>query len=83
MLDQFFNLGSVIILIATLPNIYSAVKDRNELKGYNLFGSIGTALAILVFLIYAVHKGYWLGLITDSATFFYWVLVSIYVWKNK
>ena len=82
MLELLFNLGSIILLIASIPNIYSAIKDRNVLKGYSKIGGTLTMIGIFPFLLYAFLNEYWIGFFADVASFAYWIIVTRYVWKK-
>jgi len=83
MIEWLFNIGSGVLLIASIPNIYSAIKDRNTLRGYSKIGSILTMVGIVFFLLYALAQNYWIGFLVDIPTFLYWVIVTVYVWKNE
>jgi len=76
-----FNLGSLILLLASFPNIYSAIKDRNILKGYSKYGSALTLVGILFFIVYAGLQEYWIGVLLDVPTVIYWTVTTIYTWK--
>jgi len=82
-IEWLFNIGSGILLLASVPNIYSVIKDRNVLKGYSRIGSTLTLIGIFFFLLYALAQSYWIGFFIDIPTFLYWVIVTVYVWKNK
>jgi len=77
-----FNLGSLVLLLASIPNIHSAIHDRNHLSGYSRLGSTLTMIGIFLFLVYGLVQRYYLGFLIDIPTFLYWVIVTIYVWKD-
>lgn len=76
------NFGSLFILFATFLLIYQLIKDRNSLKGYNKYGTLGTWIGASIYILSGYYSQAWLLFFTSIITSIYWGLATIYIWRN-
>lgn len=62
---------------------YTAYKDRNVLKGYNLPGTILISLAITFMLAFYAQEDYWLSFVLTIPNYSYWLIVLASLIRNK
>jgi hypothetical protein len=63
--------------------IYTAYKDRNVLKGYNLIGSTMLAIGITFVLVFYLQEGYYISTFLTLPNYGYWLVVNIYLLLPK
>ncbi len=71
------------MLLGTLLLINAVLKNRNILKGYDIFGSLLTFGGMTTFDIYYVAIGNWISLGIAMVTTSYWALVTFYTAREK
>jgi hypothetical protein len=66
---------------------YTAYRDRQALRGYNLLGTIIIVLAITLGLAFYTQQGFWLSFALTLPMYIYWIIVCTSIlrgriWKN-
>ena len=75
-------IGNIVCLIGTLMQVKDVYRYRNRLKGYSFIGSLLTLSSVLLFLIGFFMFGQYLSVIIGTATFLYWLLITIYTGRE-
>lgn len=81
--ELVFNLANFIFFIGSLPLIYSVIKDRKSLRGYSLYGTFLTSLALITIDVAYVMMGYWTSLALSLTTDVYWLFAFTFVIKER
>jgi len=56
--------------------IYTAYRDREVLKGYNLAGTLMLVLGIGLVIVFYVQEGYWVIVFLTLSNYGYWLVVA-------
>jgi len=63
--------------------LYTAYRDREVLKGYNMTGTLLIVLAVTFFLLYYFQEGFWLSLLLTLPNYGYWLIVGVSLLRNR
>jgi hypothetical protein len=77
------DIGNFFLFISGFLMIYTAYKDRNVLKGYNLIGSTMLAIGITFVLVFYLQEGYYISTFLTLPNYGYWLVVNIYLLLPK
>jgi hypothetical protein len=78
MINELFIVGNLFLLMASLPLIYRAWRDRKTLCGYSLTGASLTILGLITFNVAYVFMGNWISILINLPTVVYWCLAWVY-----
>lgn len=81
--ELVFNLANLLFFIGSLPLIYGVIKNRNGLRGYNLYGIFLTVSALITLTIAYVMMGYWVSLSLQFTTNAYWIFAFVFLIKER
>jgi hypothetical protein len=81
--EIIFNLANFLFFIGSLPLIYGVIKNRNGLRGYNLYGTFLTVSALITLTVAYVMMGYWVSLSLQFTTDAYWIFALAFTIKEK
>lgn len=76
------NFGMLFLLLGTLPSILSAIKSRNNLSGFNVFGALFIIIGQSLYSLYFVMLGDYITTLLSLPLIVYWVLVIIFSIKK-
>ncbi len=71
------------LFISGFLMIYTAYQDRNVLSGYNLIGSLMLAIGISFVIVFYIQQGFWLSTFLTMPNYLYWIVVVVFLLKNK
>ena len=80
---SFLDVANVFLFASGFLMLYTAYKDREVLRGYNLLGTVLIVLAITFFLVFYVQEGYWISLALTMPNYGYWLIVAFSIVRNK
>ena len=83
LVNNLFNVANIAMLIASFPLIYAVFKNRNILKGYSVWGTLGTVFGLLAIDIAYFYMANWASLALSATTDVYWVLALTFSIKAK
>ena len=83
MMYSTLDIGNFFLFISGFLMIYTAYKDRNVLKGYNLIGSTMLAIGITFVLVFYLQEGYYISTFLTLPNYGYWIVVNIYLLLPK
>ena len=69
------NIGMVCLFLGTLPSIFTLIKNRGKLDGFNLIGSFPMAIGEWVFLFYFYLRQDYVTVALLLPLAVYWILV--------
>jgi hypothetical protein len=78
LVNLLFIVGNLFLLMASLPLIYRAWRDRKTLYGYSMTGASLTILGLVTFNVAYVFMGNWISVVVNMPTVAYWVLAWSY-----
>jgi hypothetical protein len=82
-INTLANLAMLSLVIGTLPSIKEALKNRNVLKGFSLFGAFGIAIGQAGYFLYFSIIGDYITTILTTPMITYWLIVIIFVIRGK
>jgi hypothetical protein len=77
------DMGNFFLFISGFLMIYTAYKDRNVLKGYNLIASTMLTIGITFVLVFYLQEGYYISTFLTLPNYGYWLVVNIYLLLPK
>jgi hypothetical protein len=77
------DLANVFLFASGFLMLFTAYRDRNVLRGYNLTGTLLIVAAISLFLAYYVQQGFILSFALTLPNYGYWLIVCISILKKK
>lgn len=77
-IDILFGISNGLFLIAAYPMIVAALKNKNSLKGFSLFGAFFTVLGMLVTIITFAYLKTYTSILLALPTLLYWSIVMYY-----
>jgi hypothetical protein len=69
------DIGNFFLFISGFLMIYTAYKDRNVLKRYNLIGSAMLAIDITFVMIFYLQERYYISTFFTLPNYGYWLMV--------
>ena len=79
-IDILFGISNGLFLIASYPMINAAIKNKNSLRGFSLFGALFTFLGMLVTIVAFIYLGTYTSVLLALPTLVYWLLIC---WFNR
>lgn len=79
----FMNLGTWILAVSSMPQMWSIWKNRNNLMGYSLHACIALALGLGFIGVAFIYMGDYLSMIAGVIQIFMWSMASYYLWRKK
>jgi len=79
----WLTIAQFIFAIGTFLLIKELIRNRNILKGYSLFGSFLTWLAMTFVLVQFWEFSDWIGLVFGFVQWLFWLFVTIFVLRQK
>lgn len=76
------NLGMLSLVIGTIPSIWSAIKNRNNLRGFSMLGAIGVMVGQSIYFVYFMLLNDYLTTMLSVPLLIYWAIVLIYTLKD-
>ena len=83
MIDFLMNLGTWAIVIASLPGMYSAIKNRNTLSGYSMPQALLMQGASVAFFFAFNLMDNTISMIAQIPPFLFWSIIMIILYRNK
>lgn len=77
------DVGNFFLFISGFLMIYTAYRDRNVLSGYNLVGSLMLAIGISFVIVFYIQQGFWLNTFLTMPNYLYWIVVVVFLLRNK
>ncbi len=77
------DLANVFLFASGFLMLFTAYKDRNVLRGYNLTGTLLIVTAISLFLAYYIQQGFLLSFFLTVPNYGYWLIVFSSIVKKK
>ena len=77
-LNIISNIGMLLLVIGTLPSIAIVIKNRKNLKGFSMIGSIGIAIGQAVYLFYFLLVGDYLTSALSVPLVVFWFAVIFF-----
>ncbi len=71
------DVGNLFLFLSGFLMIYTAYRDREVLKGYNLLGTLMLVLGIGLVIVFYVQEGYWVSVILTLPNYGYWLVVAV------
>jgi hypothetical protein len=68
--------GNFFLFLSGFLMIYTAYRDREVLKGYNLAGTLMLVLGIGLVIVFYVQEGYWVSVFLTLPNYGYWLVVA-------
>lgn len=82
LIDSFMMVGTLLAAGATLPQIVAVFKNRDSLRGYNPYAALGLFLAMVCFSVAFYLMGNWFSVLCEVPVAIYWLMASVYSWRN-
>lgn len=81
--EYFMNFGTLLLVIAAIPNIPSIWRNRHDLKGYSLSGAIimFTGLSGICVAFFMIKM--WFSMLTQILPIVMWGMVVLFKWRNN
>jgi hypothetical protein len=70
------DVGNFFLFVSGFLMIYTAYRDREVLKGYNLVGTLMLVLGIGFVIFFYVQEGYWVSVFLTLPNYGYWLVVA-------
>jgi hypothetical protein len=70
------DVGNFFLFLSGFLMIYTAYRDREVLKGYNLVGTLVLVLGIGLVIVFYVQEGYWVSVFLTLPNYGYWLVVA-------
>jgi len=70
------DVGNFFLFLSGFLMIYTAYRDREVLKGYNLAGTLMLVLGIGLVIVFYVQEGYWVSVFLTLPNYGYWLVVA-------
>ncbi len=70
------DVGNFFLFLSGFLMIYTAYRDREVLKGYNLLGTLMLVLGIGLVIVFYVQEGYWVSVFLTLPNYGYWLVVA-------
>ena len=70
------DVGNFFLFLSGFLMIYTAYRDREVLKGYNLMGTLMLVLGIGLVIVFYVQEGYWVSVFLTLPNYGYWLVVA-------
>ena len=83
MIDLLMNIGTIAIVVATLPGIRAAYKNRDSLKGYSVYQAMLMIIAASSFLIAFWLMGNMVSMLAQLPPLAFWSYVASRVMISK
>jgi len=75
--------GTWILCIAAVPQLISIYKNRNDLSGYSVLGTLALFLGLLLITGSFILMNMWVSVGAQVIPLILWSTASYYVWKGK
>jgi len=75
--------GTWILCIAAVPQLISIYKNRNDLSGYSVSGTLALFLGLLLITGSFILMNMWISVGAQVIPLILWSTASYYVWKGK
>ena len=82
-IELLFSTANLLYLFGTIFLIRRVIKNRSILKDFDPFGSLINFIGMLVNILALMSLGYYITTIISIPTMIFWMLVSIYSFKDK
>lgn len=76
--ESYFMLGNILFIIASVPNIIKAYKDRNILKGFSFTGASLQSIGIIAMVSGYLCMNSHINVLLVIPNFTYWGLIVFY-----
>jgi hypothetical protein len=82
-LDLLSNLGMIALFIGTIPSIKTLIKERHNLKAFDIFGSIWIIIGQAIYTAYFMLLGNYITVLFSIPLVIFWVVALIYTIKTR
>ena len=70
------DVGNFFLFLSGFLMFYTAYRDREVLKGYNLAGTLMLVLGIGLIIVFSGQEGYWVSVFLTLPNYGYWLVVA-------
>lgn len=77
------DVGNFFLFLSGFLMIYTAYRDREVLKGYNLVGTLMLVLGIGLVIVFYVQEGYWVSVFLTLPNYGYWLVVAVALIRTR
>ena len=77
------NIGMLWLVIGTIPSIYSVLKNRRNLQGFSIIGSLGILIGQSTYLYYFILLNDIITSILSIPLIMFWLIVLLFSFRAK
>ena len=82
-IELIFNLANLCYLIGTILLIRRVLKNRNNLKDFDPYGSSTNFIGMAINALALAGLGMYTTIIISSPTMAFWAIAALYSFKNR
>ena len=76
------DIGAFLLIVAAFPLIRTILLNRDQLRGWNRYGCLLTAIANFLFTFSGLFEPAWILFVAGIVNTILWSLVTIYSWRK-
>lgn len=81
--NLLFTFGNVLLFFASFPTFRTVIRNRENLKDFNLFGAMLTYLGLVLFMGAYLTLSNWGSVLFASPTIITWGTIVLYMTVNR
>jgi len=81
--ELLFSIANLLYLVGTIFLIKRVIKNRDSLKDFDQYGSLINFIGMVINIMALIGLGYYITVMISIPTMLFWMLVSIYSFKNR
>lgn len=82
-IELLFSLANLFYLVGTVFLTIRLVKNRDMLKDFDPYGSIINFTGMVINVLALIGLGYYITVMISMPTMIFWLIASIYSFKNR
>lgn len=83
MLNIWFGIASVLLFFSVFPSMKELLRNKRNLKGFSLTGSVVTAMALIFVYIGYTTYGLYANILLSLPLLFYYIMIVYYCIRIK